>query len=292
MTRAPLVHAQARRARSRAARPTMDDTTLGWRFVNPRMEELDRTGMGETAENVAERYEVSREPSRTRSRVASQQRRAAGAQDAGRFAREIVARCAVGERQGRRDRAGRGRRGSAPRHDARGARRAARRSFREGGTVTAGNASQHQRRRRRAAARRPSAGCSELGARAARARRRRPAPRASTRRTWASGPIPATRKALERAGLDASTTSTSSSSTRRSPRRSLAVHARARHRPHERVNVNGGAIALGHPLGCSGARLVTHAGARAARRGARYGMAAMCIGVGQGLATIIENVDS
>ena len=101
------------------------------------------------------------------------------------------------------------------------------------------------------------------------------------------GPVPAVRKALERAGLtigdiDLVELNEAFASQSLASMRELGI-------PHEKLNVNGGAIALGHPLGCSGARLMTTLVHEMRRRGARYGIATMCIGVGQGLATIVEN---
>ena len=104
------------------------------------------------------------------------------------------------------------------------------------------------------------------------------------------GPVPATRKALERAGHRASTTSTSSSSTRRS-RRSRSCASTSSAWIPAKVNVNGGAIALGHPLGMSGGRLITMLTHELRRTGGRYGLATMCIGVGQGIATVVERID-
>ena len=121
-------------------------------------------------------------------------------------------------------------------------------------------------------------------ARAGQERSRSPAAR---RRSWASARSPATQKALKRAGVDDRRTSTSSSSTRRSPP-GARLRARARHLDETKVNLDGGAIALGHPLGATGARITGKAASLLKREGGRYALATQCIGGGQGIATMLE----
>jgi 3-oxoadipyl-CoA thiolase len=279
MTRAPLVHLKPDRRFPRGA-PEIADTTLGWRFVNPAFAHSTE-GMGETAENVAERCEVTRADQDAY--ALESHRRAVRAQDAGRFAREIVPVSVNG--------AGGGEPGQleldeGPRRDT-SFERLARLApiFREDGTVTAGNASPIN----------DGAACLVVGSpRAARALGREPLARVVATAAagvdpafMGLGPVPATRRVLHRAGLtiddiDLVELNEAFASQVLACARELGV-------PHERLNVNGGAIAIGHPLGCSGARLLGTLAWELRERGLRYGLATLCIGVGQGLATIIEN---
>jgi 3-oxoadipyl-CoA thiolase len=282
MTRAPIVQLKPERGFPRGA-PESADTTIGWRFVNPRMAERHSTeGMGETAENVAERYEVTRADQDAF--AIESHRRAAAAQDAGTFAREIVPIEAPSVN---------GRRGETVLVEAdEGVRRDTtlerlaklKPIFREGGTVTAGNASQIN----------DGAACLVVGSeRAAERLGKRPLVRVVATASagvdpgyMGVGPIPATRKALDRAGLqiddiDLVEINEAFAAQVLPCMRELGI-------PHEKLNVNGGAIAIGHPLGCSGARLVGTLAWELRERGLRYGLAALCIGVGQGLATVIE----
>jgi 3-oxoadipyl-CoA thiolase len=281
MSRAPFVMLKPEQGFERGARE-LADTTLGWRFVNPRMAERYSTElMGETAENVAERYEVSREDQDTF--AVESHRRAVAAAEAGRFDDEIVA-VEVPQRKGdpllvSED--------EGPRPDTTLERLAKLRAiFREGGSVTAGNASQLN----------DGAACMVVAS-------ERMADRLGAQplaRFVASGsagvdpgymgigPIPATRKALERAGLtvddlDLVELNEAFAAQVLPCMRELGI-------PHEKLNVNGGAIAIGHPLGASGARMTLTLAKELKRRGGRYGLATMCIGVGQGLATVIEAV--
>ncbi|HEU0026843.1 MAG TPA: acetyl-CoA C-acyltransferase, partial [Ktedonobacterales bacterium] len=280
MTRAPFVMGKAESAFGRGM--TLQDTTLGWRFVNPKLSALHHPySMGETAENVVERHRVSREEQDAFA-LASHQR-AVAAQDAGRLAEEIVPVEVP---------AGRGETATValdeqPRRDTTmeklGKLKAA---FRKDGSVTAGN----------------SSGINDGAAALVIASRRwaethgaRPLARILTGAVagvdpayMGLGPIPASRKALERAGLSADDIAlvelNEAFAAQSIPcMRELGLE-------HERVNVNGGAIALGHPLGASGARLVTTLTHELGRRGERYGLATMCIGVGQGIATVIERL--
>jgi 3-oxoadipyl-CoA thiolase len=282
MTRAPVVTLKPERGYPRGA-PESADTTIGWRFINPRMTERYSTeGMGETAENVAERYEVTRADQDAF--AVESHRRAAAAQDAGTFAREIVPIEGPSAN---------GRRGETVLVEAdEGVRRdttleklaSLKPAFREGGSVTAGNASQIN----------DGAACVVVASERA-AERLGKAPLARVVATGGAGvdpaymgvgPIPASRKALERAGLTIDDIDLIEIN------EAFAAHVLPCMRelgiPPEKLNVNGGAIAIGHPLGCSGARMVGSLAWELRERGLRYGLAALCIGVGQGLATIIE----
>jgi 3-oxoadipyl-CoA thiolase len=280
MSRAPLVMPKAGEAFARG-NVTAFDSTLGWRFVNPRMEELYGThALGETAELVAEMYGVTRQEQDAFA-FASQQRWAA-AQAAGRFAAELVA-VEIPQRKGAPRVVGVD---EHPRPETTLAELAALKpAFRkERGTVTAGNASGINDGA--AAVLLASAeGLARLG-RAPLARVVVTAVAGVEPRHMGIGPIPATRKALARAGLAGKDLELVELN------EAFAAQAlpcvRELGLDPARVNVNGGAIAMGHPLGCSGARLVTTLVHEMARRGARLGLATMCIGVGQGISTILE----
>jgi acetyl-CoA acetyltransferase family protein len=260
------------------------DTTIGWRFVNPEMAARYSTeSMGETAENVAERFDVSRQEQDAF--ALESHRRAVAAAAGGRFDDEIVT-VDVPQPKGEpitvhSD--------EGPRPDTTLERLAKLRPvFREAGTVTAGNSSQIN----------DGAAClvltteekaAELGSE----------PLARIVATGAAGvdpaimgigPVPAVRKALANAGLEIEDIDLVELNEAFAAQ--VLASARELGIPHEKLNVNGGAIALGHPLGCSGARLIGTLAWELRRRGARYGVATMCIGVGQGLATIIENASS
>jgi 3-oxoadipyl-CoA thiolase len=270
MSRAPLVMGKPDAAFARGDR-TVYDTTLGWRFPNPRLEELfPLESMGETGENVAERWSVSREDQDAFA-LRSQQRWAA-ANEAGRFDDELVP---VGELA----------RDEHPRPDTSADRLAALKpAFRGGGTVTAGNssglndgaaalvlASEEKAR---------ALGVEPLGAFVA------SAVAGVDPRVMGIGPIPAVRKLLARAGVEATELDVVELNEAFASQ-SLAV-VRELGLDEERVNPNGGAIALGHPLGMSGARLVVTLLHELRRRGGRYGVATMCVGVGQGQAVLFE----
>jgi 3-oxoadipyl-CoA thiolase len=281
MTRAPLVQLKAERAYQRGA-PEVADTTLGWRFVNPRLDvAYPVVSLGETAENVAQRWGVSREEQDDFA-LRSQQR-AAAAIEAGRFDGQMVP-VTVPQPGGEAIVVSRD---EAPRPDTTAAGLAALRpAFREGGTVTAGNSSGIN-----------DGAAALLLVEAARARQLGLRPLARVVSTAVAGvdpalmgmgPVPATRKALERADLsvgdlDLIEFNEAFASQSIACLRELDVDP-------ERVNVNGGAIALGHPLGMSGARLATMLVHELRARRGRYGLATMCIGVGQGIATIVEGL--
>ena len=270
MSRAPLVMAKPERAFPRGNQ-TVWDTTLGWRFPNPRMEEMfPLESMGETGENVAERFEVSREEQDAF--ALQSQRRWADADSAERFADELVA---VGEAV----------RDEHPRPDTNEEKLAALKpAFREGGTVTAGNSSGINDG---AAAlviaseeRASELGVEPLGAFVG------SAVAGVDPRVMGIGPVPAVRKVLGRVGLDTGDIDLVELNEAFASQ-SLVVIRELGLDP-ERVNVNGGAIALGHPLGMSGARLVVTLLHELRRRGGRYGLATLCVGVGQGQAALFE----
>jgi 3-oxoadipyl-CoA thiolase len=270
MSRAPLVTAKPDRAFPRGDR-ALYDTTLGWRFPNPRLEErFPLEAMGETGENVAERWSVSREDQDAFA-LRSQQRWAAAA-DRGRFDDELVA---VGEVT----------RDEHPRPDTSAEKLAALKpAFRAGGSVTAGNSSglndgaaavviaSEQKAH--------DLGIAPLGAFAG------SAVAGVDPRVMGIGPIPAVRKLLERTGLtvdqlDLVELNEAFASQSLAVVRELGID-------EAKVNVNGGAIAIGHPLGMSGARLTVTLLHELRRQGGRYGVATMCVGVGQGQAALFE----
>jgi len=280
MSRAPFASLKPDRGFPRG-NAELVDTTLGWRFVNPRMAAAHSTeSMGETGENVAERYGVTREDQDAF--ALESHKRAVAAAEAGRFDDELVT---VDMPQPKGEpvtvHADEG-----PRPDTTIERLAKLKPiFREGGTVTAGNSSSLN----------DGAACVVLAS-AARARELGREPLARIVSSGSAGvdpgymgigPVPATRKALERAGLtiddiDLVELNEAFASQVLASMRELGID-------HDKLNVNGGAIAIGHPLGCSGARLLGTLAWELRRRGARYGVATMCIGVGQGLAAVIEN---
>ncbi len=283
MSRAPWVVPKPETGLPRGPQ-TMHDTALGWRLVNPRMAELHSTeSMGETGENVAERYGISREDQDAFALRSHQ--RAVAAAESGRFDDEIVAVEAP---------AGKGKvavvdRDEGPRPDTSLERLASLPpAFRDGGTVTAGNASTLN----------DGAACLVLasGERAA-ALGASPLARVVAigvagvdPAVMGMGPAEAIPRALRAAGLqladvDLIEINEAFASQVLACARELGID-------EDRLNVNGGAIALGHPLGCSGARLVTTLAYELRRRGARYGIASLCVGVGQGVATVIENLEA
>jgi 3-oxoadipyl-CoA thiolase len=280
MTRAPFVLAKADSAFSRSL--NLQDTTLGWRFINPKLSALHHPySMGETAENVAEKYGISR-ADQDAFALRSQQR-AVAAQQSGRFATEIVP-VTIAQKKGEPTIIALD---EHPRADTTLEKLAALKPvFRKDGSVTAGN----------------SAGIND-GAAAlvlmahSRARQLGLRPRARIISSAVAGvdpaymglgPIPATRKVLQRTGLSIKDMDLIELNEAFAAQALQCV--RELEIDEEKVNVNGGAIALGHPLGCSGARLVVTLLHELERRGGRYGLATMCIGVGQGIATIIERL--
>ncbi|MFJ4161275.1 thiolase family protein [Microbacterium testaceum] len=277
MTRAPWVQAKPEKAWAKPG--AAFDTSIGWRFTNPRLAARDKAtfSMPETAEEVARLDGISRADADTFALRSHQ--RAIAAQDAGRFADEIVAvdtgRGIVDTDEG-------------PRRDTSlDALARLRPVVKDGGVVTAGNSSSL------------NDGASALVVASAEAVERyglRPRARIVAHASAALapeimglGPVPATEKALAKAGLapsdlDAVELNEAFAS------QSLACVRRLGLDP-EIVNADGGAIALGHPLGSSGSRLLVTLLGRLEREGARYGLATMCVGVGQGTAMIVERID-
>ncbi len=280
MTRAPFVLGKADSAFSRAM--NLQDTTLGWRFVNPRLSAMHYPySMGETAENVAGRTKIGREEQDVFA-LRSQQR-AVAAQQAGRFAAEIVP-VAIPQKKGEAITAALD---EQPRPDTSLEKLAALKpAFRKDGSVTAGNSSGINDGAA-ALVLMASSRAQELGLRP-RARIVASAVAGVDPAYMGLGPIPATRKVLQRARLSIKDMDLIELN------EAFAVQVlqcvRELEIDEEKLNINGGAIALGHPLGCSGARLVVTLLHELERRGGRYGLATMCIGVGQGIATIIERM--
>jgi len=270
MSRAPLVMAKPDTAWPRGNQ-TVWDTTLGWRFPNPKMEAMfPLESMGETGENVAERYGVSREE-QDEFALRSQQRWAAAA-EAGRFDDELVP---IGDAV----------RDEHPRPDTDDGKLAALKpAFREGGSVTAGNssgindgaaalviASEEKARELGAVPLGAFVGSAVAGV---------------DPRVMGIGPVPAVRKLLSRAGVEAGDIDLVELNEAFASQSVVVI--RELGLDPQRVNVNGGAIALGHPLGMSGARLVVSLLHELRRRGGRYGLATLCVGVGQGQAALFR----
>jgi 3-oxoadipyl-CoA thiolase len=285
MSRAPLVMGKPREGFPRGD-VTMHDTTLGWRLVNPRMEALYGThAMGETAELVAERYAVSRADQDAF--ALESQRRWAAAHEAGRFAAELCVVEVPARKPGAPAR--KVDTDEHPRPDTTLEQLAALKpAFRkQGGTVTAGNASGINDGAA-AILLASDEGLKRLGGRAPLARVVASGVAGVEPKHMGVGPIPATRRALARAGMAAADLDLIELN------EAFAAQAlpcmRELGLDPARVNVNGGAIAVGHPLGCSGARLVTTLVHEMARRRARLGLATMCIGVGQGISAIFERI--
>ena len=282
MSRAPFVMPKADSAFSRKAE--IYDTTIGWRFVNKKMKEMHGVdAMGETAENVAEEFQISRDDQDAF--ALRSQARAAAAQGRGDLAHEIVA-VTIPQRKGdpkiveldEHPRAETTAEGLAKLKPA----------FREGGSVTAGNASGVN-----------DGACAMLIASGAAVDKYglRPIVRVAGTATagvppriMGIGPAPASAKLLDRLGLsiadmDVVELNEAFAAQGLAVLRQLGIPDDA-----DYVNPNGGAIALGHPLGASGARLATTAAYQLERTGGRYALVTMCIGVGQGIATVLERV--
>ena len=279
MSRAPFVMAKSQSPYDRAV--AMHDTTLGWRFVNPLMERLYGTdSMGQTAENVAEERAISR-TDQDAFAVRSQERTAkAGA--AGRLAEEIVP-VAVPVRRGEPTVVDAD---EHPRTTTLEALAALRPAFRSNGSVTAGNSSGVNDGA--AALLVASEGAVEQYGLEPLARVAGAATAGVAPRVMGLGPVPATRKLLDRAGIsvaevDVVELNEAFAAQSLAVLRDLGLPDDAEH-----VNPNGGAIALGHPLGMSGARLALTAAREIADRDARRAVATMCIGVGQGIALLLE----
>ena len=278
MSRAPYAMLKPEEGYARGA-PQIADTVLGWRFVNPRFPDDWTIGLGETAENIAEKYGITREQQDTFA-VRSQQN-AGKALAAKRFADEVIAV----EIPGRKGTVSIVDTDEHPRPETTMDQLAKLQpAFRKGGTVTAGNSSglndgsaalvlvSEERMK-------------QIGAQPL-ARIVASAVAGVHPHFMGLGPVPATKKVLQRAGMTLNDVALIEMNEAFAAQclgcmRDLDVNA-------DIVNVNGGAIALGHPLGCSGARILTTLIHELRKRGGGFGLATMCIGVGQGISTIVE----
>jgi 3-oxoadipyl-CoA thiolase len=277
MSRAPWVMLKPEDGYARGA-PDVADTVLGWRFVNSRFPDRYTVSLGETAERVADRYGVTREAQDAF--ALESQRRAGAAQREGRFEAEIVPVEIVGRKETVVVRCD-----EHPRPDTTPEQLAGLRPvFRTDGTVTAGNSSGLN-----------DGAAALLVVEEQRAQQLGMTPLARIAVAAAAGvepdlmgmgPVPATHSALTRAGLRTADLKLVELNEAFAAQ-SLPCIAELELDP-ELVNVNGGAIALGHPLGCSGARILCALVHELKRRGGGYGLATMCIGVGQGISTIVE----
>jgi acetyl-CoA acyltransferase len=284
MTRAPFVMGKAESPFARQA--ALQDTTMGWRFINPLLkQQYGVDSMPETAENVAAQFGISRED-QDRFALASQAR-AAEAQQAGQFAHEIVP---VTIPQSRRA-AGAGdfitvSKDEHPRATSMEALARLKPVVRPDGTVTAGNASGIN-----------DGACALVIASAEAAARNGLTPRARivgmatagvAPRVMGMGPVPAVRKVLRQAGLTLEQIDLIELNEAFAAQGLAVLRELGLRDDDPRVNPQGGAIALGHPLGMSGARLATTAMYQLQRSGGRYALCTMCVGVGQGIALILE----
>ena len=280
MSRAPLVQAKPEKA-FQNGNQTLYDSTLGWRFVNPRMREMYGVdAMGETAENLADEHDISREAQDAF--ALHSHRKAVAAQAAGHFDAEIVGVDVPGRKGSvtvSRD--------EGPRPDSSlEALAALKPVFRQGGSVTAGNSSSLNDGA--AALALTSREFAQTHGLRIRARVRSFAVAGVPPRVMGIGPVPASRKALERAGLTLADLHQIELNEAFAAQ-ALAVLNDLGIAPDDaRLNPYGGAIAIGHPLGGSGARILTTLLHGLERSGGALGLATMCIGVGQGIATVIE----
>jgi 3-oxoadipyl-CoA thiolase len=280
MSRAPLVQAKPEKA-FQNGNQTLYDTTLGWRFVNPKMREMYGVdAMGETAENLADEYAISREAQDAFALHSHQ--KAVRAQEAGHFDAEIVS-VEVPGRKGSvmvsRD--------EGPRPESSlEALAALRPVFRKGGTVTAGNSSTLNDGAAALAV--VSREFAQVHGLTVRARVRSFAVAGVPPRVMGIGPVPASRKALERAGLTLADLHAIELNEAFAAQALAVIQDLGIAADDARLNPYGGAIAIGHPLGGSGARILTTLLHGLERTGGSLGLATMCIGVGQGIATIIE----
>jgi 3-oxoadipyl-CoA thiolase len=276
MTRAPYILEKPQREFARGAQ-TLHDTTLGWRMVNPKFKQDWTISLGQTAEVVARRYGISREE-QDRWALESHQK-AVAAQQACHFRNELVPVTLPGGSAFETD--------EGPRADTSLEKLAALKpAFEKDGTVTAGNSSPLN----------DGAACLVMMSESYADRiNARPLARVLSAASagvdpsvMGLGPIPASRKALARAGLKAPDMDCVELNEAFAAQ--VIACVRDLELDPQRVNPNGGAIALGHPLGASGVRIIATLVHELARRKARYGLATMCIGVGQGIATVIENL--
>ncbi|EPJ49549.1 MAG: beta-ketoadipyl CoA thiolase [Osedax symbiont Rs2] len=279
MSRAPFVMAKPTTAFNR--QPEMVDTTIGWRFINKNLQaQYGTDSMPETAENVAQRFNISR-TDQDQFALRSQQKTAA-AMEQGKFDREIVAVEIVGRKASHwveRD--------EHPRSETNiESLNKLRTPFREGGSVTAGNASGVN-----------DGACALLlaDAESVEANGLKPIAKVISMATvgvepgiMGIGPAPASKKVLAQAGLSLAQMDVIELNEAFAAQGLAVLRELGLADDDARVNPNGGAIALGHPLGMSGARLITTAAYQLQRTGGRYALCTMCIGVGQGIALIIE----
>ena len=282
MSRSPFVMPKADTAFSRKAE--IFDTTIGWRFINPKMKQLYGTdSMGDTAENVAVDHNINREDQDAF--AARSQAKTAAAQEDGRLAEEIVP-VTIPQRKGddtvvERD--------EHPRADSTADKLAnLRAAFREGGTVTAGNSSGVN-----------DGACAVILASETGVKTHNLVPKARVLgmasagvppRVMGIGPVPATNKLLQRLGLSTDDMEVIELNEAFAAQSLGVLRGLGIADDDERVNAQGGAIALGHPLGASGARLITTAMYQLQRNGGQRALCTMCVGVGQGIATVIEKV--
>ena len=282
MTRAPFVMGKAQTPFQRSA--DVFDTTIGWRFINPAMKKLYGVdSMPETAENVADEYQVSRADQDAF--ALRSQKRAAAAQAKGTFRQEIVA-VEIKDRKGSVTRV---ETDEHPRPDTTLEALARLGGIvREGGSVTAGNAS---------GVNDGAAALIVASGEAAEAHGLQPIARilgyataGVAPRVMGVGPIPAVGKLTERLGLKPASFDVIELNEAFASQALACLRGLGLADDSEHVNPNGGAIALGHPLGMSGARLAGAAALELRRRGGRYGLATMCVGVGQGAALALERV--
>ena len=297
MSRAPWAVSKPERAFP-TGHTTMYDTTLGWRFVNPRMEEMGHTdSLGMTAETLAEeRFEVSAEEQKPevlantydisrekqdRFALASH-KKAVAAMDEKRFREEVVPVTVKGRKGDTVVEADEG-----PRRDTTLEKLARLRpAFKEGGSVTAGNSSSLND---------GAAAVMVVSRDYAEARGLEPMAKISSvgvagvpPRVMGIGPVPATRKALDRTGISLDDIGLIELNEAFAAQSLAVLYEWGMDPEDERLNPNGGAIALGHPLGASGARILTTLVHEMGRPDVRYGLATMCIGVGQGIAMVLE----
>lgn len=279
MTRAPMVALKQEAAYKRGAM-SLVDSTIGWRFVNPVFpDDYPPLSMGETAENLAEKYKISREGQD--SLALASHSKAVAAQEAGRFRKEIVPVKTPDNPEGVEKDEG-------PRRDTTKEKLAALKpAFRQGGTVTAGNSSGIND---------GAAALLLMDAETIQKTGSRPLARILGTATagvhpsfMGIGPVDATKKLLGRLGMRLEEFGIVELNEAFAAQ-VLACSAEMPEFEVGKMNPNGGAIALGHPLGCSGARLATTLVHQMKRTGTRFGLATMCIGVGQGIATAFELV--
>jgi len=279
MTRAPWAVAKPTEGFAGGSLQTFD-TALGWRFPNPKMaQRFPLENMGETAENVAAKYRIPR--AKQDEFALRSHQRALGAQEAGRYRAELLPVTVPGKQAVVVER------DEGPRADTSLEKLSKLKpAFRDGGTVTAGNSSSLNDGAAAillASARKAA----ELGLKPI-ARVVAAASAGVDPREMGMGPVPATQKALKKAELSVGKLDLVELNEAFAAQ-SLAVIQELKLDP-ERVNVDGGAISMGHPLGMSGARILGHLAHALKARGGKYGLATLCVGVGQGVSVIVEAV--